>query len=128
MTVEAVATAAERPRTKRRRSIMKMGSFDGSGRCLAGVACPVYCGAGETGGWLFEDKGLGIGHRREQLAGSVGAEYEDYGRECIAVGGAGIDDGSLQHGFDGAHCARVEDVAVAMSIFNEKLFGAGSGG
>ena len=33
-----------------------------------------------------------------------------------------------KHAFDGAHGARIEDVAVAMAIFDEELFGAGSGG
>src|SRR5277367_2649019 len=117
MMVDA-ATAAERPRTKRRRSIMWNGSFC-SARFVAGIACPVYCGAGG----LAEDKCPGVGVGGEERAGGFGVEHEDYGGEGVAVGGAGIDDCGLEHAFDGAHGLGIEDMAVAMTVFDEEFFG-----
>jgi len=62
------------------------------------------------------------------VAGCIGSKHEHDGGKSIAVCGAGVDDSGLQHAFDGPHGARIEDVAVAMTIFDEELFGAGSGG
>jgi len=82
---------------------------------------------------LVEDEGLCGGrlvveYRREEFAGRLGAEHEYDGRQSVAVGSAGVDDGGLQHAFDGPHGARIEDVAVAMTIIDKELFGACPGG
>jgi hypothetical protein len=78
--------------------------------------------------WSSEDQCLSGRHRSEEFAGGCGIEYEDDGGERVAVCGAGIDDGGLEHTFDGTHGARVEDVAVTMAIFDEELFRASAGG
>ena len=77
---------------------------------------------------MVEEERLRVGHRGEQFAGRIGSEHEDDGGERITVSGAGVDDGGLQHAFDGPHAARIEDVTVAMTIFDKEFFGAGSGG
>ena len=75
---------------------------------------------------MVEEERLRVGHRGEQFAGRIGSEHEDDGGERITVSGAGVDDGGLQHAFDGPHGAGIEDVAVAVAIFDEELFGAGA--
>src|ERR1700758_300595 len=94
------------------RLALMSGSFCG-GSFSAGGVLPVYWNAGWTGRRLSEDKSLRFGPGGQDAAGGSGVEDEDDGGESVAVGGAGVDDGGLQHAFHGAHGAGIKDVTVA---------------